>query len=326
MEITLIVCTYNRCDSLRPLLESVAQSVVPDNVEWEVLIVDNNSSDRTREIVEEFSRSNSVQCRYCFEPQQGKSFALNSGIREARGDILVFTDDDVTVESNWLQNLTANLHGSESAGAAGRVLRTWTCPRPPWLSLEPRYEKMAWALVSFDLNREAGELPPWYPPVGANMAFRKEMFSKHGGFRVDLGPRGHDIGISPWQKALGGVYEDTEFGRRLLESGERLRYEPSAVVNHPVPERRLTKDYFLSWWFRRGRDTILILPDRGPVWGIPRDYLRIAKMLVLLIGNAVMWLLAVKSYRRFYYKLMTWEMAGAITSAIAPLRRRVHCA
>lgn len=330
MDITLIVCTYNRCESLKTMLESVARSVVPKGVEWEVLVVDNNSTDRTRDVVEELSRSEGNHFRYYFEPQQGKCIALNSGIREAHGTILAFSDDDVTVEPDWLHNLTSNLNTSEWAGAAGRVLRTWTCPQPRWLSLEPRYEKIGWALVSFDLDLEAGELPSAYPPVGANMAFRSEVFSKHGGFRTDLGPKGNETGESTQRKA--GVrgnaeqhvprrYDDTEFGRRLVENGERMRYEPSAIVYHPVQEERLTRHYFLSWWFGRGRDTNLILPNRGPVWGIPRYYFRVTKMLALLSGNTLAWLTAIKPGRRFYFKAMTWEMAGAITGAIA-LRRR----
>lgn len=316
MEITLIICTYNRCDSLRTVLNSIVQLDMPHDVEWEVLVVDNNSSDRTREIVAEFSGHNEDRFRYFFEPRQGKCHALNSGIREARGAILAFTDDDVTVSPAWLRNLTSNLHSGEWAGAAGQVLRTWPCSPPNWLSLQPRYEKTGWPLVSFDLHREAGELPLEYPPVGANMAFRKEIFAKHGGFRTDLGPRRNDTGIGSSQEIIGGVYEDTEFGRRLMQSGEKLRYEPSAVIYHPVEQRRLTKEYFLSWWFGRGRDTNLILPKRGPVWGIPRYYLRVAKLVVSLVGHTLAWVTAIRPDRRFYYKVLVWELAGAIMGAI----------
>ena len=314
MDITLIVCTYNRCERLATTLESIAHSILPDNIEWEVLVVDNNSSDRTRQVVADFSRRHSDRFRYLFEPRQGKSIALNSGIQDARGDILVFTDDDVTVDANWLQKLTSNLHTDEWTGAAGRVLRTWTSQPPPWLSLDRRYEKMAWALVSFDIHQEAGELPRVYPPVGANMAFRKTVFSKHGGFRTDLGPRGNEIGSASLKSSgpTAGVWEDTEFCQRLLGKGERFWYEPSAVVYHPVLEQRLTKEYFLAWWFSRGRDSIRIMPKRGPVFGIPRRYVRLIKMAVLIVGKTFGWQFAVRPYRRFYYKLLVWELAGAI--------------
>ena len=106
MKTTVIVCTYNRCESLANTLDSLAKSIVPASTEWEVLIVDNNSSDRTRQVVEDFSRRFPGRFRYTFEPCQGKSFALNRGIRETQADVLAFTDDDVIAEPTWLWNLT----------------------------------------------------------------------------------------------------------------------------------------------------------------------------------------------------------------------------
>jgi glycosyltransferase involved in cell wall biosynthesis len=122
MKITVILCTYNRCQNLAKALNSVAASRLPRSVEWEVLVIDNNSSDQTREVVEDFCRLHPRRSRCLFEPQQGKSHALNAGIREARGDVLAFMDDDVTVEPTWLQNLTTSLQDDEWAGAGGRPL------------------------------------------------------------------------------------------------------------------------------------------------------------------------------------------------------------
>src|ERR1700722_6737317 len=109
-KITVIICTYNRCQTLQRALASVAASVLPPDVEWEVLVANNNSTDQTREAIEEFCRKYPGRFRYLLETRQGKSYALNSAIREAHGGILVFIDDDVIVEPTWLQNLTAALH------------------------------------------------------------------------------------------------------------------------------------------------------------------------------------------------------------------------
>src|SRR5713101_723494 len=119
MKITAIICTYNRCQSLTKALESVAHSTVPKSSEWEVVVVDNNSRDETRKATEEFCRRYPNRFRYIFEPQQGKSYALNTAIREARGEVLAFMDDDVTVEPTWLRNLTSNLEGRKWSGAGG---------------------------------------------------------------------------------------------------------------------------------------------------------------------------------------------------------------
>ncbi len=155
MRITVVLCTYNRCQTLRRALDSAAGLTVPESVHWEILVVDNNSDDQTREVVQEFSSRYPGRFRYLFEPQPGKSYALNAGIREARGDVLAFMDDDVTVEPTWLQNLTAALHDGEWAGAGGRILPArWFSP-PRWLSLEGPYA-MGTILALFDLGPEAG--------------------------------------------------------------------------------------------------------------------------------------------------------------------------
>lgn len=125
MNNAVILCTVNGCWSLGKTLDSVAASTLPEGAEWEVLVVDNNSTDQTREVVEDFFSRFPGRFRYLFEPQPGKSFALNSGCREARGDVLAFLDDDVTVEPTWLQNLTNALDGSEWAGAGGRIVLQW---------------------------------------------------------------------------------------------------------------------------------------------------------------------------------------------------------
>src|ERR1700677_4197251 len=106
MDVTVIICSYNRCRSLAKTLESVAASTFTDGRKWEVLVIDNNSKDQTREVAEDFCRRYPDHFRYLFEPRQGKSNALNLGISEARGEVLAFTDDDVTVEPSWLQKLT----------------------------------------------------------------------------------------------------------------------------------------------------------------------------------------------------------------------------
>ena len=300
MNITVILCTYNRAGSLSKALESVAFSELPNSVEWEVLVVDNNSRDQTHEVVEEFCCRYPGRFRYLFEPQQGKSHALNAGIREARGDILAFMDDDVTVEPTWLQNLTRPLHDSEWAGSGGRILLEGTLSPPRWLALDGPYS-LGGVLVLFDRGDKPGELD--WAPYGTNMAFRKVMFEKYGGFRSDLGP-------SPGSEIRG---EDTEFGRRLMFAGERLRYEPQAIVYHSVPESRLHKEYFLAWYFDFGRALVREWGRGRDIWGIPRPYFSILKKVPTSMAvYALRWMLALKPQQRFFNKVMVWWQAGQI--------------
>jgi glycosyltransferase involved in cell wall biosynthesis len=296
MRITVVLCTYNRHQSLRSALNSVAASVLPESVEWEILVVDNNSTDQTRKVVEEFCSRHPGWFRYLFEAQQGKSYALNSGIREARGNILAFMDDDVTVHPNWLQNLTAALRNDEWVGAGGRIVPEWTFPPPCWLAADSRHA--AGPLVGFDPSPNAGRLNE--APIGANMAFRKDMFEKYGYFRTDLGPRpGSEI-----------RNEDTEFGDRLLLGGERLRYEPSALVFHPVTRNRIEKKYFLRWWYHKGEATIRQFGVR------PGTKYYIGGIPLFMFRNLVVWtckwMAGIHPARRFSSKLNVWIKVGEI--------------
>jgi glucosyl-dolichyl phosphate glucuronosyltransferase len=299
MNITVILCTYNRCQSLVKALDSAAALQLPRSVEWEVLVVDNNSTDKTCEVAQDFIRRHPDRFRYLFEPKPGKSHALNAGIRDAHAEILAFMDDDVLVEPSWLHNLTSKLKDELWAGAGGPILPLWTCPPPRWLSLESAYGQVP--LVMFERGSEAREL--FEPPWGTNMAYRKSMFEKYGGFRTDLGP-------SPGSEIRA---EDTEFGSRLLRAGERLWYEPQAIVHHPVPDNRLNESYFLAWHFAKGSaDVRAVGENPAAKWnlcGIPLHLLRRVAMATLR------WVLAIRQPRRFTNKLKTWAMAGRIAES-----------
>jgi glycosyltransferase involved in cell wall biosynthesis len=301
MHITVILCTYNRSAHLRNALTSAAGLLLPDSVVWEVLVVDNNSSDQTREVVEDFCKRYPGRFRYLFEGKPGKSNALNSGIRDARGDILAFTDDDVTFDPMWLQNLTASLSSRGWAGVGGRIFWKWTCSPPTWLSPDGRYRRMSWPLTSFDFGDEAREDNKY--TNGANMAFHKDMFAKYGDFRPDLGPQpGSEIRC-----------EDNEFGLRLHAAGERVGYDPSAIVYHPIHESRLTKEYFLAWWYDFGKGSVREMGGQlPPIEGYPASRFPRVWFVIWLMESTLRWMLSRSPAKRFYHKVAVWEKAGAL--------------
>jgi glucosyl-dolichyl phosphate glucuronosyltransferase len=306
MMTTVVVCTYNRCKILEKTLDNLVVSALLTSFEWEVLVVDNNSNDQTRDVVEGFIQRYPGQFRYVFEPRQGVSYARNAGVRESRGDVLAFMDDDVTVGRGWLRNLTASLHRGDCAGAGGRIVPAWKSQPPRWLPIE-RHHALA-PFGSFDLGSEPGPLKE--PPFGGNMAFRKEVFKRYGCFRTDLG-RCADKLLSD---------EDTEFGHRLLAAGERLRYEPSATVLHPVLEERVRKPYVLSWWFGKGRSNIA-------GFGIPagtRWFL--FRIPLFLIRRTARWtlqsMISTNPSSRFYCQQAVCYLAGQIVECYrAPSHR-----
>ena len=255
-----------------------------------------------RRSLEDFCHRYPGRFRYLFEPRQGKSNALNSGIRAARGEILVFTDDDVTVEPTWLESLTAPLHDTQWAGSGGRVLPEPGFSPPPWLAIDGPLNQLGALCAYFEPADLSGQLDR--PPIGANMAFRREMFLSYGDFRTDLGPR-------PDSELR---HEDTEFGRRLMAGGERLCYVPSAIVYHEIHQSRVQKKFFLSWWFGMGRGFIRETGRIPSTAKILRTAARIAlRTLKCIFG--------VSPQRRFYSKCWLWYEAGTMVEIYRQARR-----
>ncbi len=306
MNVTVILCTYNRSRSLTKALESLLASDLPEPVSWEVVVVDNNSRDQTRAVVEGFVSRYSGRIRYVFESRQGLSNARNAGIAAARGRIVAFTDDDVTVDSRWLQNLTQPILDNDCAGTAGRIL-LGEFEQPSWLAISGPHN-LGGSLVQFDLGDEQVVLDR--APFGASMAFQKSLFEKFGGFRTDLGRSG---------KSLIGN-EDTEFGMRLIRAGLRLLYVPSAIVYHPVFEERLTKRYFRSYWFGLGRSLVRQRGEQFSFWMVPRAY-------VAEFRRRLHWMSMAERYwyrsaqGRFYCEVHALQALGQIIEGWSQLTR-----
>jgi glycosyltransferase involved in cell wall biosynthesis len=296
MDVSVVLATYNRAASLRTTLETFSRLVCPPALAWELLVVDNNSSDNTPSVIQEFSRTARFPVRYILEKRQGKSFALNSGVAEAKGEIIAFTDDDVLLHPDWLTNLTRALEGSEYAAVAGRIVPSWNHPKPEWLEMDGQQ-----AVVNLELGDEVTEIR--LPPLGANSAFRKQVFGKYGLFRLDLGPNESRHTIT---------CEDWEFGERVMRGGEKVVYCPTAIVYHPVDPKRTTKKYFLDWYYYNGVSLTRMagLPDFGVFYfGAPRWLYR------ELLVNGLRWLFTFDKNRRFNLKLRTYRSVGNIVES-----------
>lgn len=291
MDISVVVCTYNRAASLATTLSSLRALEAPPPLMWELLLVDNNSKDSTRSVIEEFAAASGLNVRYVFEPRQGRSFALNRGIQEAKGEIITFTDDDVTFDPKWLVSLKRALDESGCIAAGGRIVPVWNDPVPSWLQMEGQQ-----AVLHLDLGKEPQELNY---AIGANSAFRREAFEKYGLFQVGLSVDG---------KSVAG-YEDDEYGHRLTNAGEKIMYVPGAVVYHPVAPRRLTKAYFRKWFYDTGRMMMWarIWPRETILYfGIPRFLFR------ALVENLLKWPLTLDEKQRFRRECLARRAAGGI--------------
>jgi glucosyl-dolichyl phosphate glucuronosyltransferase len=296
MRLSVIVCTWNRRELLKAALDSIAASALQPTLDWEIIIVDNNSTDGTRSLCEELVRSNPARFRYFLESRPGKSFALNSAVENSKGEILAFTDDDVTVAPNWLAEILHTFDTWNCAGVAGKIVPVWAMPKPPWLASDGPYRPMA-VIVNYDLGDAPCETT--VPPFGANLAFTRQAFAQHGLYRTDIGPStDRKVGC-----------EDTEFGRRVLAGGGKIVYAPHAVVYHPVEEARLHKDYFRDWYYDYGQAITRaygVHPQFPKLLGAPRYLYR------KLATNTLHWLLSANAQRRFYYNLQLYQLAGEL--------------
>ena len=237
IKLTVIIPTYNRAADLSDTLVSMSKLRFP--ARWEALVVDNNSKDNTRAAVTEAQSRFPVELRYVFEGEQGRCAALNRGISEARGDIIVTTDDDVRVEPTWLEAAVTSLHSLDCDYVGGKVLPIWTAERPAWL---PNHGGRHWAVIALlDYGDEPLEFSRRVP-LGVNMAFRRSAFERAGLWDNRVGRKAGTL--------LG--QEVREWGLRARSAGLRGFYAPTMVVHHVIPADRMTKHYFRRWFYWHG--------------------------------------------------------------------------
>ncbi len=271
MTATVLICTYNRAERLAETLDSLRRlEGVPGP--WDVLIVDNNSSDRTAEVVQSCATSFPVPLRYVFESRQGKSYALNTGLSLITADTVVFTDDDVQVTPGWLRAAMDVLQRKpDIAYVGGPVRPIWGARPPPWF---PAANSNLWGTVAvLDYGTSSFEFEKRQRvPIGANMAVRRSVVAQAGGFEPALGRKG---------TALIGQ-EQAEFFYRTRSIGARGLYLPEMAVRHYIPASRLTRRYFRRWWWWKGvsrarlhqlhpqTECGLELSDAHRILGVPR--------------------------------------------------------
>jgi glucosyl-dolichyl phosphate glucuronosyltransferase len=249
---TVIVCTHNRVDLLDACVRSIAAQRC-DAVELEIVVVDNASSDGTaaevRRLAEELP-----MVRPAFEGSVGLSRARNRGIAVARGEVLLFVDDDARADPGWLDAVVAAYRDDEVSAVGGRVRLEYVGPRPRWVTstVEERYS-------AFDKGREPRRLTGSQLPYGANMSVRRDVILELGGFSTDLGRVGPSLMSN----------EEQELFRRLVARGHAIAYEPRAVVGHLVTPERTTLRWVLRRAWAQGRSDVRVLRARSvrpPRW------------------------------------------------------------
>jgi glucosyl-dolichyl phosphate glucuronosyltransferase len=261
-DVSVIIPTYNRAGTLAAAIESIRRQVC-DGVDYELLVVDNNSDDDTRDVVQSFvERGENV--RYLFEKEQGVSHARNTGIDNAGADILAFMDDDVIAPPNWISKIKQYFEQyPDILFVGGKVVPRWNTSPPAWLTSQH------WSpLALVDYGDEAFFVDPDCPIclVSASLGVRRSAFDRFGTFRTAL-----------------GRCEDHEFELRVLRAGGKGLYTPDLVMTADVQNERLGKTYHRAWWSDHGKKVAGFRAYE--VWNMDGDYDNGKPSTVRLLGS-----------------------------------------
>jgi len=254
---TVALCTHNHADRLERTLADLPRIHLP-KAGWEFLVIDNGSRDATPELLAHHIWPSGWEVRVVREEKLGLSNARNRAIAEARGDYIIFVDDDETADPDWLCAFERLIETVQPDAFGGRIKVLFEDDiRPTWLSDE---------LLGFlgELNRSDGIVPlaeqntSFY---GGNFGFRRVVCDTVGAFDAMLGRKGTDN--------TGG--EEVDFYRRLLAAGFKVWWTPEAVIHHRIQAVKLNRRYFRDLHYRQGRMEATRL--RGSASRLPPWYL-----------------------------------------------------
>jgi len=243
VEISVIIPTMNRSEYLRQAVESIcAQSFTSDL--FEIMIIDNASTDNTRFVVEEL-QTNNPHVRYIYEEKPGLHNGRHRGAQEAKGEILVFVDDDIIAAPGWLKAIQKTFKDPDVALVGGKILPKWEGDVPQWIDLFKIQTDYGWTigyLSLLDFGNIRKDVPADFV-YGCNFSIRRSVLYECGGFHPDAMPQELIRYRGDGESAL---------SRKITEEGYRAVYEPEATVYHLVSSERLSVDYFYKRAFNQG--------------------------------------------------------------------------
>lgn len=264
MKLTVAICTWNRALLLRQTFERMEQLRPPSGTKWELLVVDNNSTDETQKVLHDFA--NRLPLRPLFEPRQGLSYARNQAVLKARGEYIIWTDDDVLVNADWLANYADGFARHPDGVIFGGPVEPWfEVPPPPWIIDAFPIMRATFAAVDYGAEEVLLDAPSRLP-YGANMAMR--MAEQR---RYSYDPR---LGLGGVARLLG---EETDLMQRMLADGLPGYWLPAPRVAHFVPRGRQSLSFVRQWHVGYGRSigARRVPPNAPLLLGRPRYLYRV---------------------------------------------------
>jgi len=285
--VSIVICTYNRQEYLPKCLGHLkAQNCDPKA--YEIVLINNNSTDSTDAICNDFIAANSsLNVSYYIESNPGLSFARNRGINEAKGDIICFIDDDgfaIPEYVNIISDYSKKMEFSNYMAFGGKVIPCYNeGMSPKWIS-----PYISGLVSEVDLGKKVKTFAKKYP-AGCNMIFRKEFFEKHGGFNTDLHTRGDDKFIF----------------LKLKESGNKILYIPELEVSHFIDDYRLEKSFIIRLSKIIGQSECIRLKNHKLISRLQKQIEYLVKLKIAL-GLGLLYLIKGQSLKAQYLVLVRW--------------------
>jgi glycosyltransferase involved in cell wall biosynthesis len=256
LNIDVILPTYNRADALRRAIDGFLHISVPGGCRVHLFVIDNNSKDNTKLVVQEFVEKYAGRVSYFFEGRQGKEHALNCGIANSDGEIVAFFDDDEVPAADWLEVVAKAFEDPSVEFIGGPVRPVWSGAPPAWIP--PKDWGGVLGIIDNGPTRRRYGTPGFGAMlVGGNTAIRRTTLVKCGEYS---------------DKYTYG--EDRYMYEKLIKIGSTGEYIPEMVMHHYIPEKRLTKNYFRHWAYVEGKNEgRKFFEDRGRekvILGVPR--------------------------------------------------------
>jgi len=304
MDFSVIVCTYNRANNLPRCLGALARQKGTEDIAWEVVVVDNNSTDDTPAMVERLARELPITIRYARETQQGLNYARNTGMRASRGTYFSYVDDDIEVSPDWLASLYRNFIANDADAVGGRIHLDPSITLPKWIQDDATKGFLGFQDFGDEPFRMDGKRRY---PYGGNMAFNRRVVDRIGYFNPLLGRKGEGKKRSELFKGA-----ETDYFHRLTDAGEaRIFYEPNAIVYHQVQPFQLEKKYFRTIHSNAGYQRAFYDTSEFPhtLFGVPR-YLY--PMLLSNIGKYLRQLIVKGPDTAFRQQMTVGHMVGTM--------------
>ncbi len=287
MDVSVAICTYNRANYLEKTLRALIRQMPDDNrYKAQVIIVDNNSTDETKVVVENIKAQCDITIDYVLESRQGLSYARNKAIEMCQSTILIFLDDDAMPSENWVGEHLRVYETTNAACVGGKIELGWEGERPKWLG-----DQLLAYLGYFDYADKVVPFAEKQFPFGGNISFRMGWLKEVGGFDGTLGRKGTVLLDS----------EEIAVCEGICQRGGEIWYTPTASVVHAVAPHRIQKDYFLRSAYWKGRSaarmgivtghkvpTLLRAIKRGTI-RLPVDTLAYIFFSVIGQGDAAMY-------------------------------------